>query len=89
MKKVTLDYNPQVKSDVGPYPMRTTVATLKDGRHEEKCYDIIIQVFDTDECSSTAPPEWAHQCDASARCVNTKGSYKCECDGRKTEVLTV
>ena len=81
MKKVTLDYNPQIKSEVGPYPMRTTVVTLKDDRLEEKCYDIIIQVLDTNECEHSDSIEWAHQCDASSKCVNTEGSYFCACGG--------
>ena len=61
--------------------MRTTVVTLKDDRLEEKCYDIIIQVLDTNECEHSDSIEWAHQCDASSKCVNTEGSYFCACGG--------
>jgi hypothetical protein len=82
VKKVTLDYNPQVKSEVGPYPMITTVSTVKDGVTEEQCYEIIITVHDTDECTYTGSDlAWLHACDASTDCVNTEGSYYCACKG--------
>jgi len=80
VKKVMLDYNPQVKKEVGPYAMRTSVTTVKDGKMADKCYEIIITVKDTDECTySGRNPEWMHKCDASTTCVNTQGSYYCAC----------
>ncbi|CAH0364859.1 unnamed protein product [Pelagomonas calceolata] len=41
------------------------------------CFETIIVVKDTDECTATGA--WAHKCDASATCKNLVGSYACEC----------
>jgi len=82
VKKVTLDYSPQVRTEVGPYPMLTSVTTVKDGVLVEQCYEIIITVLDTNECTYQGHnPDWMHTCDASTSCVNTQGSYYCACAG--------
>ena len=49
------------------------VAENSDGA----CFETIIVVKDTDECTATGA--WAHKCDASATCRNLVGSYACEC----------
>ena len=49
------------------------VAENSDGA----CFETIIVVKDTDEC--TVGGAWAHKCDASATCRNLVGSYACEC----------
>jgi hypothetical protein len=82
VKKVTLDYSPQVRTEVGPYPMLTSVTTVKDGALVEQCFEIIITVLDTNECTySGRNLDWMHTCDASTACVNTEGSYYCGCKG--------
>lgn len=82
VKKVTLDYSPHVRTEVGPYPMLTSVTTVKDGVLVEQCYEIIITVLDTNECTYQGQnPDWTHTCDASTSCVNTQGSYYCACKG--------
>jgi len=80
VKKVTLDYSPQVRTEVGPYPMLTSVTTVKDGALVEQCFEIIITVLDTNECTYQGRnPDWMHTCDPSTECVNTEGSYYCAC----------
>ena len=49
------------------------VAENSDGA----CFETIINVKDTDEC--TVRGAWVHKCDASATCRNLVGSYACEC----------
>jgi len=81
IKKVQLDYNPILPHLVGRYSMRSTVSHLRtDGSIEDSCYDIVIQIHDTDECLyAGGNPEWTHECDPSSQCVNTKGGYICGC----------
>lgn len=82
VKKVVLDYNPQLHHDVGPYPIVTHVTTEKDGVSREHCYSIVIVILDTDECTKDkAHPDWYHNCDDSTICVNTEGGYYCACKG--------
>lgn len=79
VKKVTLDYNPNLKSEVGRYPILSTVTIMQDGLMKERCYEIVIDIQDTDECTLSYGHAWAHKCDASTVCVNTVGSYYCAC----------
>jgi hypothetical protein len=87
VKRVVLDYNPQLHHEVGPYPMVTHVTTTsKDGVNHEHCYEIWITILDTNECDEKEHPEWRHQCDESTTCVNTEGGYYCACAGIKTRL---
>jgi hypothetical protein len=80
VKKLVLDYNPQLHRDVGPYSMTAHVTTFKDGKSHEHCYEIWIRILDTDECTHEEHAEYRHQCDESTTCVNTEGSYYCACN---------
>jgi hypothetical protein len=45
VKKVTLDFNPNLHHIVGPYSMRSTVQHVgEDGSVTDTCYDITVQV---------------------------------------------
>lgn len=66
-----------VHAEVGEYEI---VANVTFADRSTRCYTTLIEVTDTDECSPLVPADWRHACDASARCVNTVGSYACVCD---------
>ena len=58
----------------------------KQGGEYFACYDVLIEIHDTDECEQSEEAEWMHECDPSARCVNQAGGagYYCECKGAKS-----
>lgn len=45
---------------------------------KNECLLVVYSVHDTDECTTTNPA-WKHHCHSSAECVNTIGSYECQC----------
>ena len=57
---------------------RHTVTADVVSRTGAACYEIDVDVGDTDECSVRVAG-WAHTCDSSAACVNTEGGYECAC----------
>jgi len=79
IKKVQVDFNPILHHITGPYKMRATVSHQKGDAVVDSCYDLVIQIHDTDECAQEGGKEWHHTCDASTTCVNTQGGYYCAC----------
>lgn len=80
IKKVLLDYNPILHHLVEEVPMRSMITHVsKSGQIVDKCYNIFIQIHDTNECTFKGRKEWTHDCHSSAHCVNTIGSYYCTC----------
>jgi hypothetical protein len=86
IKKVQLDYNPILHHLVGPYKMRSTVSHETPKGIVVNCFDIVIQIHDTNECEYHGNPEWEDHCDPSTTCVNTEGGYYCACDEGKFAV---
>mmetsp|Transcript_15400 Transcript_15400/g.31657 ORF Transcript_15400/g.31657 Transcript_15400/m.31657 type:complete len:631 (+) Transcript_15400:59-1951(+) len=80
VKKVTLEFNPILHHLVGAYSMRSTVQhAAADGTVSDTCYDITVQIHDTDECTHEGSSDWMHSCHDSTACVNTEGGYFCAC----------
>ena len=80
IKKVQLDYNPILHHLVGEYTMKSTVTHMtKSGSTVDHCYDIVITIHDTDECTHKGSPDWRHTCHSSTECMNTPGGYYCAC----------
>lgn len=78
------------KAEVGDIKIRWDGELHRVGTHKivaenhgaddgsETCYEMIIIVTDTNECT-VADPTWKHQCDPTSTCRNLVGSYACEC----------
>lgn len=87
VKKITLDYskiNVQDQHKIGPHWITAEVQQKKGGEIQAHCYQLKYTVHDVDECTNTDLSHgaaWVSQCDASATCVNSIGSYNCVCEG--------
>jgi hypothetical protein len=56
-----------------------SVPSFSTGTLTDSCYDIIITIHDTNECTHTGARDWMHTCDPSSICENTEGGYNCVC----------
>jgi len=74
---VSVAYDEARGDAVGPRTVRLDITTAVGGLMAEECLLVTYDVVDTDECAAAG--KWRHQCGASALCVNTEGSYYCEC----------
>lgn len=78
---IGMDYEGQRKYDeVGDHIIRSFM-TYKGDSDEivHTCYEINLKVHDVDECNLPVSHPLRHVCDPSAQCVNTNGSYYCQC----------
>jgi hypothetical protein len=71
---------------VGHHEVTTTVQRLVNGEREESCIQVTFEILDVDECNVPSTHPWHHRCDPSTRCVNTVGSYECECQNGETAI---
>ena len=46
----------------------------------DMCYMVPFEITDVDECATEGWHKLAHKCHHSSSCVNSIGSYECECD---------
>jgi len=73
---INVTYAGQVlQAVVGTHAVRVTATTVNGA---DKCYDILVTITDTDECTVN-DPKWSHSCHSSANCENFEGSYNCVC----------
>ena len=74
---------------VGKYDVTAKVTRRikqSGGKMEEStdCFSVPFVIHDDDECSLPVGHTMRHKCHESARCVNTIGSYECECQPPST-----
>jgi len=87
VKKITLDYskiNVAGQHAIGEHFLTAEVQQQKAGSVLAHCYQLKYTVHDVDECTNTDKSKgmkWVSQCDSSATCENTIGSYNCVCSG--------
>lgn len=64
--------------EIGSRKVKALIERKVDGLKIDECYLVMYTVRDTDECT-TKNSAWKHRCHSSAACVNTIGSYECQC----------
>ena len=52
----------------------------------EQCWEVPFTIVDTDECTLPPGHAMAHKCQWPSKCVNTVGSYECECEAIDTSI---
>ncbi|CAM9381123.1 unnamed protein product [Chrysoparadoxa australica] len=68
-----------IHAHVGKYEVTADVERLVGEDREKICVVIPFEISDSDECSLPEGHPMHHNCDPSATCINTEGSYMCEC----------
>lgn len=64
--------------EIGPRKVKALIERKVEGARINECLLVTYTVLDTNECTSTHHA-WRHQCHSSAECINTIGSYECQC----------
>lgn len=70
---------------VGDHAIQCTVTrsiksqTNDEDEAVEQCWEVLFTITDTDECLLYRGHAMAHKCQWPAFCLNTIGSYECEC----------
>lgn len=64
--------------EIGERKIKALIERVVGSKVRHECLLVVYSVHDTDECTTTNPA-WKHQCHSSAECVNTMGSYECQC----------
>mmetsp|Transcript_27936 Transcript_27936/g.35016 ORF Transcript_27936/g.35016 Transcript_27936/m.35016 type:complete len:757 (+) Transcript_27936:49-2319(+) len=81
VSKVEVNYDgDDIHSVVGDHDVIASVKRLdEDGLTQHLCFNITFHIADVDECALPASHSMAPKCHRSSRCVNTIGSYECQC----------
>jgi hypothetical protein len=81
--QVRVDYDgPLLHKIVGTHDVTATVKRITQGNVVPSCFIVVFQIDDTNECTLPAGHPMRHKCRRSANCINTIGSYECECPSR-------